>query len=1534
MATVGAVWINVLPSMQGFASNLQKQATSAAKVAAVGAGKSMGATMGDATVGAMAHRMTRGVRSMVADSRRMQATFTSSTNVMTRSLGNFTAGWRDAGAAASAFTGRMGTVGQVANRALLAPTRAVGQFAQGFVDSRAAASAFGTRMSAVGGQTRAVLERSLDPLRTFAHGFTDARVAASALSGRMGTLGGVAGDALGRMRDGWHDANAGLSAFSGRMGTIGTLAGRALQPFVEGFRNADAAASIFSGRMGTLGGVARAAVDAAAGGVSRFGEGFSSATVAASAFSGRLGSLGGLVRSALDGGVRSVGMLGTGLSAAGATAVSAFGAMRTGVATAFTGVSTAVGAVATAGSTAASQLGGFFSNAASTAANSIRNVLGGAIGQVSAMLGVIGLGSLGAQVASVASGAQTTQAQIEALYGAAGGGAAEVNALMDGMNERFRGLDMSAMREGAVSLAYMGLQGEEAVGVLERLEKATTVTGSGTVGLQRAMAGLTKGVNAGKFMMGELNQISDAGIPIYDSLADVLGVDIPTAQAMASDGAIGLSDVLDALSGDYGTWFPALLEGADNVGQTFSGAWSTIKNSIVNGFANELTPVIDRAAPMMLGLADKVEAGFAALPGIISRVREAFSGLVDRTGIDRLGTVLMGHVVPAVKDLWTTIQPLATIIGGALVIGVRLLMDGLSKLAPVLSSVAGWLAENRKWVTLVGVAILGGVAAYYALGVASAVIRTITSVTKIWTIAQAAFNAVMAMNPIMLVVIAIGALVAGLIYAYKNFEGFRKVVDTVWQAIKTAAMWIWEKGLKPAFEGIRAGIRWVGDAAMWLWDKAIKPAWDAIVGAFQGAKSGAGGALEWMKGAFQALGDAAMWLWTKAIKPAFDFIWKWIKNIVTAIIVGTLMPMVIAFKAVSAAVQWLWKSVIKPVFAWIGDAALKLWNNAIKPSWDGIVIGIKWLGDWFKKMWTNYIKPAFDLVAAGAMWLWGKIKAAWNLTVAGVKLLANWFKWLWNQIKFAFNWIAAHIKNWWTRTKGLFVFVIAFIKGSLSAAFNWFKDKVIKPVWDWISGHINRIWTGGIKPAFDKIKEGVTAMKVAFEAGKKAIGRAWNGIRDSAKKPVNFLIDTVYNDGIRELWNKVAGVVGADKLGRVSKFATGGSVFGPGTGTSDSIPALLSNGEHVWTAREVSAAGGHSAVEQIRQQALAGGTTYARGGAVGFPNSPRIPSGKRMLDALADFVSPSGLFSAGVDLISGNYKSAIDKVLKPARDITAEIGTKGLPGTPHLLVKKGGSLMKDKISSLVDAYNAAFSDGGGSDTWIGIGSASERLQRAARWADTQHGKPYQWGGGGNPSWDCSGFMAGIENVIRGLRPGRRYTTHSFAGTPPAGWVRNLRSPFTVGVQHGGRGGGHMAGTLLGKNVESGGRGVVTGSMARGTNSFPYRFGFKPVAGDMGRSSTGGGGNNTLYDRGGYIQPGVTLVSNRSGSPEPVLTAGQWRDMHALAQSVGAGEGGGLMRDAHIHLENSEATVQEAFRRLDTELRKRRRGGVHAGRAGR
>lgn len=55
--------------------------------------------------------------------------------------------------------------------------------------------------------------------------------------------------------------------------------------------------------------------------------------------------------------------------------------------------------------------------------------------------------------------------------------------------------------------------------------------------------------------------------------------------------------------------------------------------------------------------------------------------------------------------------------------------------------------------------------------------------------------------------------------------------------------------------------------------------------------------------------------------------------------------------------------------------------------------------------------------------------------------------------------------------------------------------------------------------------------------------------------------------GIATILTNIASAISVVKS---AKFATGGLVTGPGTGTSDSIPAQLSNGEAVMTARATS----------------------------------------------------------------------------------------------------------------------------------------------------------------------------------------------------------------------------------------------------------------------------------------------------------------------------------------------------------------------------
>ena len=77
-------------------------------------------------------------------------------------------------------------------------------------------------------------------------------------------------------------------------------------------------------------------------------------------------------------------------------------------------------------------------------------------------------------------------------------------------------------------------------------------------------------------------------------------------------------------------------------------------------------------------------------------------------------------------------------------------------------------------------------------------------------------------------------------------------------------------------------------------------------------------------------------------------------------------------------------------------------------------------------------------------------------------------------------------------------------------------------------------------------------------------------------------------------------------------YASGGAVSGPGTGTSDSIDARLSTGEHVFTAEEVEALGGQERVYALRSLIRSGVFQYpdqpqrfARGGAA-LPRPARI----------------------------------------------------------------------------------------------------------------------------------------------------------------------------------------------------------------------------------------------------------------------------------------------------------------------------------------
>ncbi|WP_327308005.1 hypothetical protein OG730_35040 [Streptomyces sp. NBC_01298] len=695
-----------------------------------------------------------------------------------------------------------------------------------------------------------------------------------------------------------------------------------------------------------------------------------------------------------------------------------------------------------------------------------------------------------------------------------------------------------------------------------------------------------------------------------------------------------------------------------------------------------------------------------------------------------------------------------------------------------------------------------------------------TVAETIGKIAGGLFDVAKALEPISGPLLKVlGALFEGVSWIATNFPVAIQLIYAIFIATRlwTVALLLWQ------------GAMWVATTATWAFNTAFFAGpwgWVALaIIAIVGLVVLLYTKFDWFRNfiaiVWRTIRDGAVWLWENGLKPIFVGIWAGLKYL-------------------GAAAMWLWEKAVKPAFEGIWLAArilfaiivvavvlpivlafkvlaaiaMWLWESAFKPAFEGIAAAAMWL-------WEHALRPVFGWIADAAVWLWReRISPAWEALKVGTRAVGERFRELW--------------------------------------------ESYIKPIFGWIAEKAGWLYENGIKPHFDRIRQAAGLVKDAFVFAKDGIKSAWEQLVEITRKPVKFIVETVYNGGIVPVWNAVAKIAGLGQLEKV-KFATGGSVYGAGTATSDSIPALLSNGEHVWTAREVQSAGGHSVVESLRQRALQNGSTFAAGGAVGIP---QFADGG-IVDWLSGKAQKIGsAVMSAFDFVS-NPGKAWDAATKGLRDkigenLTGNQWAQALSQLPLRMLKG----LKDKAVSGVEGL-------------IGGGNASGSVAAAMGFARSQAGKPYQWGGAGDPSWDCSGFMSGIQKVILGQSPlGRLWSTFSFQGdTAPAGWRRNLRSPFMIGITNAGV--GHTAGTLAGMNVESrGGDGVTVGSRARGYNDslFTDRYGFAPALGK--------------FDSGGFLQPGMNLAYNGTGRPEPVFTTAQANALtRAAARPTGLQSGG-------------------------------------------
>lgn len=690
--------------------------------------------------------------------------------------------------------------------------------------------------------------------------------------------------------------------------------------------------------------------------------------------------------------------------------------------------------------------------------------VGVAVADLNTRLGVTGkpLETLGAQFLELSrltgTDLQTNIADITRTFGAWNITAEAQPVTMDKIfrASQATGIGIGELNQAMVkfgpALQQMGFGFDESLAVISNFEKAGVNMQPALAAMQRGLANLSKaGEDPPKALARITDEIKNAGSSAEANriAMEVFGVKAGPELANAiRTGALETSDLLALISGGSETIMAAASDTND-----FAEAWQVFKNKALVAIEPVATRVFEAFSTGFQWFTDK---GLPAIKSVGEAIWEKL-----QPGLATMGEFMRDTVVPAVKDLATwfkdklypVLESAGSFISGTVV--------------PALGDMAGWLAKNKEWI-LPLVAAFG--AAVVALKAWQMGVVVVSAVTKAWGTVQAAFNAIMAANPIMIVVIALAALAAGIAYAWTHSETFREVIYKVWEALKVA----WQ-----------AIVDFAG---------AIK---DAVVGAFSAVIDFFSGLWDWLKGFFAEWGP-----------------------VIIAVIAPFIGIPLLIYQNFDKIVGFL-----KDVFGRVGTAISGFITNAV--AWfaelPGKIYGaLAAMADWL----TRPYREAWSAVSgffSGT--LWPGIRDFFAALPQNIyNALVGFVDWLTRPYREAWSAISGYfVDTLWPGIKDFFSGLPEKIYGALSALAEWV-SRPFRDAWEAIGSALSYLWqgsggTGGIKGFFTNLPKNI--IDAIGDLGGK-LKDFFLGLWDKIKEGVTGLLDKIASP-FKSLWGLITG---------------------------------------------------------------------------------------------------------------------------------------------------------------------------------------------------------------------------------------------------------------------------------------------------------------------------------------------------------------------------------------------------------------------------